>query len=590
MPRANSLLLRLTLLALALNVGCAFPFFRSKDRSLEEVVGVEKLAAEDAAKKDLDQPAAAAAPRVAQGKKPMPPIARFFSGLFGRGKSEPPADPISTIPDADPSDVAEAIQPKIEINNTGDIGAGVVAPKQEGPTQVVMPQVSNLAEMTPSNIAAPKLADVLANPTQSTSSPEPPPSQSGSLTAALRSALDNAAKEGLAHDAPQASRFSTTIDSTAPQAAATSSPSPSAGQSQIVELDSAPLGSRQPEPTPVVTTAKTPPVAAQVIENPTINSSPVVTAARKLDGNPLRGDSPVSGSAMTELAASPIGAKPPKAQTVFPAQESAAVNNTAAEPAEATTLVAFQTHVHAGDSIVNQLKESRRVNQFRPMFDAAVPSPAAQATTAAVKATEEAQPSEPTTPTPTRAAIVAVAPNRYQPTPPVATEVAPATPTAVAATPTPVEIATPALPATPQLPTEWTSSTSSTTAPANRAASPPRSEAFAQLAPSEMPSESLEQPGSETAPQEQLVTTPTNPVRAVPRVATPPVGATPTANVPQVATRPTPPTVPPVGALPRGQLIPRRDPVATPKLAPVVTVEEYRRMQQQRRSQATRRY
>ncbi|EAQ79645.1 hypothetical protein DSM3645_24090 [Blastopirellula marina DSM 3645] len=630
--------------------GCAFPFFRSKDKSLEEMVTVEAMTEEG-----LQTPVVEPKPAVAEKEKPMPPIARFFGGFFGRGKSQPQPDPVSTLPETDepPSEsVANSSQPKIEYNNTGDVGAGIVAPKAAEPTPALAPQISNLAEMhssqpapaprpaakaqpteivnphavaqTPAEQPASQQNATMPNPAKQTFASQSTRSQSGSLTAALRNALDDATKDGLAQEAPE--RKSPTVAAAPSSASRFNTPSPA--QSQVVDLSSSPLGSEpaapRSQPTPAI--GNNPPaVAEKIIENPTTSSSRIVTAAQKSDDNPLREDAATSRTRMIDLAAQPIGVRTEKPQTVYPAQEVEPAVESASQPTDATTLVAFQSHVHSGDSIIDQLKQSRRVNQFRPMYDTesvtaaatdrSVAPPKPQAVTAAVRPAPSIEPMEPQ---PTRPTVVAAIPMQApQEVAAAAQPSAPqASPTVIAArpTPVPVEVAAPVQAPTPQLPTDFAATIPLENPAATKPAmsnpepsTPPyRPEALSQLIPSETPitTAQLEQPGSLPAepsvdmPTPQLATTPSNPVRAIPRVAVAPQTASRSTTdpapqsrpTPQIADRPTPVAVEPmVIPTPRtsSQVV---SPVTMPKLAPVVTVEEYRRMQQQRRNQATQKY
>ncbi|PQO44733.1 hypothetical protein [Blastopirellula marina] len=644
MSRATSLLLRFTMLALAVNAGCAFPFFRSKDKSLDEVVTVEAMSEQEA---EAAMAAAAETPQPSSdaGEKPMPPIARFFGGLFGRGKQETPAAPKSTIPvpnEAPRSSVANQIQPKIEFNNTEAVGAGVVpasTPKPSPAAEVgsvagsgaskfstptaptAKPQASETVAppavaTAPQGTATPPMNDAAAKPTYASQSPR---SQGGSLTAALRSALDEASKDGLAQEAP-AQTSSAYAAAAQPNPATMAAPATTPNDTQIVDLSSSPIGATKPTVKPAV------PVA-QTVENPTIGSSQIVNVAPRIDNNPLRSDVSTSGTRMVELTTQPIGARAETPQVVYPTKN----KQPAVESTESTTLVAFQSHVHAGASIVNQLKQSRRVNEYRDMYEGETPaSPAAQSAAAAVQAVPS-----PAIPTPSRATVVAAVPSTLPPQvetpveqpapslPPqsqasVPPRISPQPRPAVVAatptpqpTPTPVEIAVPVQPATPPQPAM------AATAPlANPATiNPPtptvmlpesqyksaRSETLAQLTPSAPGSEgALEQPGTEPVElpaasihdeaDSQLTATHPNPVRAVPRVATPPQTAG-TPSAPRVASRPTTTEVEPL-LLPSQTISSAKvSPLDSPKLAPVVTVEEYRRMQQMRRNQqSTQRY
>ncbi|UUO08839.1 hypothetical protein M4951_11105 [Blastopirellula sp. J2-11] len=651
MPRATSLLPRLTVLALALMSGCAFPFFRSKDKSLEEMVTVEAMAEEGP-----KTPAVEPRPAVADQDKPLPPIARFFGGFFGRGKSKPQADPISTLPTIDEpqaESVAKTSHPKIEFNKTGDVGAGIVAPKAAEPTPAAAPQVSNLAEMPPRQAASePKSAAkpqpteivkphtvaqappeqsasqqkaTIPNPSKQTFASQSTRSQSGSLTAALRNALDDATKDGLAQQTQE--RESQSVAAALSSASRFNAPSPT--KSRVVELSSSPLGSQPvaPRSQPVPAIANPPAVAEKVIENPTTTSSQIVTAAQKSDSNPLREDA-TSHTRMIDLATQPLGAVTKKPQTVYPTQEAIPAAIPAAEPAaqptDATTLVAFQSHVHSGDSIIDQLKQSRRVNQYRPMYEtesvtaaaatkrSLAPTPA-QAVTAAVRPAPDIEPIKPQPAHPTVVAAIPT-PARQEVTASDRPSTPPASPTVIAARPTPVPVEIAAPTPTQQAPTDFAATipleNPAATKPAmsnpEPIATPYRPEALSKLVPTEAPITAalLEQPGSQPAepataptvdpPTPQLATTPTNPVRAIPRVAVAPQATsrstTPSRPTPQVAARPTPTAVEPMVISTPRTSSPVVSPVATPQLAPVVTVEEYRRMQQQRRSQATRKY
>lgn len=637
MPRATSLLLRITMLALAVNAGCAFPFFRSKETSLEEVVTVEAMSEQDA---QAALAAAAEKPQTADAPKdkPMPPIARFFSGLFGRGKPAPPTEPISTIPT--PAGVAHTTQPKIEFNNTEAVGAGVVASSvpqsspaageagaskistqptptaaaTSQPTEIINPTVAAAA---PQANPAPAISDGSANPTKTTYGSQSPRSQGGSLTAALRSALDEASKDGLAQDSP-AHSAPTYAAASQPNLATPSVPtatSPPAA-TKMVDLSSSPLGTSRPAAQPQAP-------APQVIENPTAGSSQIVNAASPGFGNPLRSTAPSSNTRMVEIAADPIGSRPEKPQVVYPPK--------AEEPvAESTTLVAFQSHVHGGDSIVNQLKQSRRVNEFRDKFDSvedgeAPKTPAAQSAAAAV----QAAPAQ-SIPAPSRATVVAAVPTPLppevetpvqQPTAPQPAVIQPMTPQPrssvvaappiltpkPAAVPTPVQVAAP--PTTPPQPKAF-AATVPLANPATAPLVPPqpqpepapaRPETLAQLVPSSPDNEAaLEQPGREPVelpaasllkdPEPHLASTPTNPVRAVPRVAVPTQAGAGSPPAPHLASRPSSVDIEPLLLPSQSTSQSAVSPVDTPKLAPVVTVEEYRRMQQMRRSQSTLRY
>ncbi|MFI4875229.1 MAG: hypothetical protein ACIALR_07825 [Blastopirellula sp. JB062] len=552
MPRVTSLLPRLALLALTLTTGCAFPFFRSKDKSLEEITAVEAMSQEDA-----EPTRVRPEPQVADQKKPLPPIARFFGGLFGRGEPEPAADPISTI--ATPSE-AGAAQPA-NVSSNQDVGAGAIAaqgtaapPKKplaannanKSPTvaqptpaaEVVNPHVT-LAR--PQEKAPPQQpAAAMPTPAEPTLAAQPPAAKSGSLTSALQSAIDEAAEDGLAQESPEPTRRPIAAKP-AGKPAGVAAPS----QARVVDLSSAPITAAAPKK---ATPAPEPQASVpQMAEKPNAPKTSVISAATNTPHVAADNPSKTPQTEMADLASQPIGAQTP--QTVYPSQKRDAPKAAVAKPSQdAGALVAYQADVHANDSIVDQLKHSRRVNEYRSIYQSESRSLAAQA----------AQP-----------------------------QAAPATSSVIAAAPAVSKTIVNASQPNP---------------------SKTESDALSQLVPSgeSISDNLLEQPGSSSAPiavkpAQPTPATPINPVRAVPRVAAGPRGnassakstslePTPAKAIPQVATRPGATSVEPLLLSKPKTSAPTVSAVSLPKLAPVVSVEEYRRMQQAKRSGETTRY
>lgn len=102
-----NLLATLTLATTVSMTGCIFPFTRSNDTKLAEIV------AEDAQPQPEKEVAAAPKP---QGEKKMPPFARFLGGMFGgestpQSEPEPEPDPITTTA-AEPTQRVAAVPVK----------------------------------------------------------------------------------------------------------------------------------------------------------------------------------------------------------------------------------------------------------------------------------------------------------------------------------------------------------------------------------------------------------------------------------------------------------------------------------------------
>lgn len=147
-----NLLATLTLATTVSMTGCIFPFTRSNDAKLTELV------AEDPQPKPAPQTAAAPKPA---GEKKMPPFARFLGGMFGnedaaQAETEPAPDPINTqtsepvqrvaaLPSTTPAPQPSAIKPAQDLVKPSPQTPIVNAPTNNMPV-VVTPETNTMAD------------------------------------------------------------------------------------------------------------------------------------------------------------------------------------------------------------------------------------------------------------------------------------------------------------------------------------------------------------------------------------------------------------------------------------------------------------
>ncbi|PQO25964.1 hypothetical protein C5Y96_21165 [Blastopirellula marina] len=147
-----NLLATLTLATTVSMTGCIFPFTRSSDTKLTELV------TEDSQPQPVQQAAAAPKP---VGEKKMPPFARFLGGMFGgegapQAEAEPEPDPINTqasepvqrvatLPATTPAPQPSAIQPAQDLVKTSP-QTPIFNPKTNNMPVVVTPETNTMAD------------------------------------------------------------------------------------------------------------------------------------------------------------------------------------------------------------------------------------------------------------------------------------------------------------------------------------------------------------------------------------------------------------------------------------------------------------
>jgi len=146
----------LATLALATTVsmtGCIFPFTRSSDTKLAEIVHEDT--------QPQPQQNVAAAPPKREGEKQMPPFARFLGGMFGGGEksptepatqpttmnASPPAERVAEVPARKPAATPSTIQPAQDLVEAPPQTTDLNSPSNRSSMPVVVtPETNRMAD------------------------------------------------------------------------------------------------------------------------------------------------------------------------------------------------------------------------------------------------------------------------------------------------------------------------------------------------------------------------------------------------------------------------------------------------------------